>query len=77
MCIPSARVIEQVEKAAPNLTYMMPFAYEVLRDGSLTPMNWGTLQEVAQRNQVESAIVLANIEDGAFNASLAHTIFRH
>lgn len=73
--VPSARVIEQVEKAAPTLTYMMPFAYEVLRDGSLTSMNWGTLQEVAQRNQVESAIVLANIENGAFNASLAHTIF--
>ena len=73
--VPAPRVIEQVEKAAPHLTYMMPFAYEVLRDGSLTDMNWGTLNEVAERHQAESVIVLVNIEEGAFSDTLAHTIF--
>lgn len=73
--VPAPRVIEQVEKAAPQLTYMMPFAYEVQRDGSLADMNWGTLNDVAERHQVESVIVLVNIEDGAFNDTLAHTIF--
>lgn len=73
--IPSQRVIDQVEKAAPLLTYMMPFAYEVLRDGSLTTMNWGTLSEVGKKYQVESAIVLVNLENGAFSDTLAHTIF--
>ncbi|QFF97360.1 LysM peptidoglycan-binding domain-containing protein [Psychrobacillus glaciei] len=72
---PSQHVIDQVEKDAPGLTYMMPFAYEVLRDGSLTSMNWGKLGEVAKNHQVESVIVLANIENGAFNDTLAHTIF--
>ncbi|TQR16585.1 LysM peptidoglycan-binding domain-containing protein [Psychrobacillus vulpis] len=73
--IPSQRVIDQVEKASPNLTYMMPFAYEVLRDGSLTKMNWGRLPEVGKKHQVETAIVLTNIENGAFSDTLAHTIF--
>lgn len=73
--VPAERVLEQVEKVASNLTYMMPFSYEVLRDGSLTEMNWGTLSEIAKEQQVETVIVIANIEDYGFNASLAHTIF--
>lgn len=72
--IPSERVLEQVEKVASNLTYMMPFSYEVLRDGSLTEMNWGTLSEIAKEHQVETVIVIANIENYEFNSSLAHTI---
>ena len=54
---------------------MMPFSYEVLRDGSLTKMNWGTLSEIAKEHQVETVIVIANIENYAFNDTLAHTIF--
>lgn len=73
--VPAERVLEQVEKVASNLTYMMPFSYEVLRDGSLTEMNWGTLSEIAKEQQVETVIVIANIEDYGFNATLAHTIF--
>jgi len=73
--VPSQRVLEQVEKVAPNLTYMMPFSYEVLRDGSLTQMDWATLSEIAKENQVETVIVIANIENYAFNSSLAHAIF--
>lgn len=73
--LPSENVINQVEKNAALLTYMMPFAYEVKRDGSLTTMNWGSLSEIANTHNVETVIVLANIEDGAFNDTLAHTIF--
>ena len=73
--IPSENVINQVEKNAALLTYMMPFTYEVKRDGSLTTMNWGSLSEIANTHNVETVIVLANIEDGAFNDTLAHTIF--
>ena len=73
--IPSENVINQVEKNAALLTYMMPFAYEVKRDGSLTTMNWGSLSEIAKTHNVETVIVLANIEDGAFSDTLAHTIF--
>jgi spore germination protein len=72
--IPSQHVVDQVEKAAPQLTYMMPFAYEILRDGSLTTMNWGKLGEVGKKYQVETVIVLTNIENGAFSDTLAHVI---
>ena len=75
--IPSDRVIQQVEKSAPQLTYMMPFAYDVKRDGSLTPMNWGRLPEIAKANNVEAVIVLVNIENGAFSDTLATTIFNN
>lgn len=73
--IPSQNVVDQVEKNAAQLTYMMPFAFEVTRDGSLTPMNWGKLPEVAKTHQVETVIILVNLEDGAFSDTLAHTIF--
>ncbi|WP_246097071.1 glycosyl hydrolase family 18 protein [Psychrobacillus soli] len=73
--VPSQNVIHQVEKNADQLTYMMPFAYEVKRDGSLLPMNWGSLSEVAKTHQVETVIVLVNIENYAFSDTLAHTIF--
>ena len=73
--IPSENVVQQVEKNAALLTYMMPFAFEVKRDGSLTSMNWGRLPVVAKTNRVEAVIVLVNIEDGAFSDTLAHTIF--
>lgn len=73
--VPSENVINQVEKNADQLTYMMPFAYEVKRDGSLTSMDWGRLSEVAQTHQVETVIVLVNIENYAFSDTLAHTIF--
>ena len=54
---------------------MMPFAYEVKRDGSLTSMDWGSLSEVAKTHRVETVIVLVNIENYAFSDTLAHTIF--
>ncbi|SES45834.1 glycosyl hydrolase family 18 protein [Psychrobacillus sp. OK032] len=73
--VPSQNVINQVEKNAEQLTYMMPFAYEVKRDGSLTSMDWGGLSEVAKRHRVEAVIVLVNIENYAFSDTLAHTIF--
>lgn len=73
--VPSEQVINQVEKNAEQLTYMMPFAYEVKRDGSLTSLNWGSLSEVAKTHRVETVIVLVNLENHAFSDTLAHTIF--
>ncbi|MER2170350.1 MAG: glycosyl hydrolase family 18 protein [Psychrobacillus psychrodurans] len=72
---PSETVISQVENVASLLTYMMPFAFEVKRDGLLTEMNWGSLAEIADANNVEKVIVIVNIEEGAFSDTLAHTIF--
>ena len=73
--VPSNQVIQQVEDVAAYLTYMMPFTYEVKRDGTLKPLNWGRLGEIAQANQVETVVVIANLENDAFSDTLAHEIF--
>ncbi|WP_397536712.1 glycosyl hydrolase family 18 protein [Rummeliibacillus pycnus] len=70
-----ARLSQELRKRAPVLTYMMPFSYEVKRDGTLSTLNWGDLGEIASANRVASAIVLVNIENGAFSDTLAHEIF--
>jgi spore germination protein len=70
-----ARLSQELSKRGPLLTYMMPFAYEVKRDGTLTSLNWGDLGEIAAANRTAAAIVLTNIENGAFSDTLAHEIF--
>lgn len=69
------RLSQELSKRGPLLTYMMPFAYEVKRNGTLTSLDWGDLGEVAAANKTASAVVLTNIENGAFSDTLAHEIF--
>lgn len=68
-------LVEEVRKRGPLLTYMMPFSYDVNRDGTLTPIDWGGLEEVAEQQNITSAIVISNIEEGAFSDTLAQAIF--
>jgi spore germination protein len=72
---PSQTLLDEVKKRGPLLTYMMPFSYDVKRDGSLTPLNWGGLEKIATDENIISAIVVSNIEDGAFSDTLAQEIF--
>ena len=57
------RLSQELSKRGPLLTYMMPFAYEVKRNGTLTSLDWGDLGEVAAANKTASAVVLTNIEN--------------
>ena len=72
---PSQTLLDEVKKRGPLLTYMMPFSYDVKRDGSLVPLNWGGLDKIAADENIISAIVVSNIEDGAFSDTLAQEIF--
>lgn len=72
---PSETLIAEVRKRAPLLSSIMPFSYDVKRDGSLTPLNWGPLQEIAEEFNLSSSIVITNIENGAFSDTLAQEIF--
>ena len=72
---PSQTLLDEVKKRGPLLTYMMPFSYDVKRDGSLVPLNWGGLDKIAADENITSAIVVSNIEDGAFSDTLAQEIF--
>ena len=72
---PSQSLLDEVTKRGPLLTYMMPFSYDVKRDGSLTPLDWSGLNQIAKDQNMVSAIVISNIEDGAFSDTLAQDIF--
>ena len=72
---PSQSLLDEVTKRGPLLTYMMPFSYDVKRDGSLTPLDWSGLDQIAKDQNMVSAIVISNIEDGAFSDTLAQDIF--
>ncbi|MDX1807251.1 MAG: glycosyl hydrolase family 18 protein [Paenisporosarcina sp.] len=68
-------LLDEVKKRGPLLTYLMPFSYDVKRDGSLTPLNWNGLEKIAADEKVATSIVITNIEDGAFSDTLAQAIF--
>lgn len=72
---PSQTLLDEVKKRGPLLTYMMPFSYDVNPDGSLVPLNWGTLEQIAADENITTAIVVSNIEEGAFSDTLAQQIF--
>ena len=72
---PAQSLLDEVKKRGPLLTYMMPFSYDVKRDGSLTPLNWNGLEQIAADENIIAAIVISNIEDGAFSDTLAQAIF--
>ena len=72
---PSETLINEVRKRAPLLSSIMPFSYDVKADGSLTPINWGELGQIAEENNLSTSIVITNIEEGAFSDTLAQAIF--
>ncbi|WP_425435006.1 glycosyl hydrolase family 18 protein [Paenisporosarcina indica] len=71
---PSETLIEEVRKRAPLLSSIMPFSYDVKEDGSLTPLNWDGLQQIAEDDNLSTSIVITNIQDGAFSDTLAQKI---
>lgn len=73
--LPSENLLQEARKRSILLTYLMPFAYDVRRDGTLTPLNWGGLEEIAVENNAIPTVVLTNLEEGAFSDTLAAAIF--
>ncbi|MET3576817.1 glycosyl hydrolase family 18 protein [Bhargavaea ullalensis] len=72
---PPASLLQEIRKRGPELTYIMPFAYEVKRDGSLVTFDWGGIGDAAARQDVATAIVIVNIEEGGFSDTLAEALF--
>ncbi|WP_019413267.1 glycosyl hydrolase family 18 protein [Paenisporosarcina sp. TG20] len=72
---PSQSLLNEVKKRAPLLTYMMPFSYDVRADGSLSELEWNGLEQIAVEGNMVAAIVISNIEEGAFSDTLAQKIF--
>ncbi|WP_143317635.1 glycoside hydrolase family 18 protein [Clostridium sp. HBUAS56017] len=61
-------------EAAPFLTYIAPFSFEIKRDGSFEPPILDDLTSIASSNNATLMMVLTNIEKGTFSTSLGRVI---
>lgn len=61
-------------EAAPNLTYLAPFSYQIQRDGSLTAPPLNNFPQIAQENGATLMMVVTNLEEGQFSDELGRVI---
>lgn len=62
------------ENRTPYLTYLALFSYQVNRDGTLKAPPAGNLFQTANANDTAMAMVITNLEEGAFSDELGHII---
>lgn len=62
------------EEAAPHLTYLAPFSFQVNRDGSLRSPLLDNFPAIARQQNVTLMMVLTNMENDQFSAELGHLI---
>jgi spore germination protein len=70
----SPALLADTEKAAPYLTYLAPFSYQMRNDGSLQPVNLTGITEIAQRHNNSLMMVITNIQGGQFDGELARQV---
>ncbi|GAB4072062.1 glycoside hydrolase family 18 protein [Barrientosiimonas marina] len=70
----SDTLINSAQKAAPHLTYLAPFSYEVSRDGTLTAPLLDNFNQIASNSNASLMLVVANLENGEFSRELGHII---
>lgn len=64
-------------EAGPVLTYLALFSYRAQRDGSLIPPPAvEDITQIAQQTATELSLVISNLEEGAFSASLGQAILQ-
>ncbi|KUP03898.1 spore gernimation protein [Bacillus coahuilensis p1.1.43] len=70
----SPALTESTKEAAPYLTYLSPFSFQVNRDGSLVEPPLGTLPQIAKQNNNVLVMVLNNQEEGQFSDELGRIL---
>lgn len=66
---------ETLAKTLPHLTFVSIFSYQVLPDGSLTPISDERIIAAARAQRTAPLMVITNIrKGGSFDSELAHTI---
>ncbi|MCM3620584.1 glycoside hydrolase family 18 protein [Sutcliffiella horikoshii] len=70
----SEELQQSSRNAAPYLTYLAPFSFQVLRDGSLKEPPLTNLPQIATQNNVILMMVLTNLENDAFSDELGRII---
>ena len=61
-------------EAAPNLTYLAPFSFQVQRNGSLNAPPLDNLAAIATQNRVTMMMVVTNLENAQFSSELGRII---
>jgi spore germination protein len=61
-------------QAAPHLTYLAPFSFQIQRDGSLKAPPLDNLREIANENKVTLMMAITNLENAQFSTELGHLI---
>lgn len=70
----SEELQQSSRNAAPYLTYLAPFSFQVLRDGSLKEPPLTNLPQIAAQDNVILMMVLTNLEDDGFSDELGRII---
>lgn len=70
----SATLENAARKHTRLLTYLAPFSYRILRDGSLQPPLLNDFLEIAQQENAYASLVVSNLEGPSFNTELMHII---
>ncbi|MFD1362616.1 LysM peptidoglycan-binding domain-containing protein [Lentibacillus salinarum] len=70
----SQTLINSATKAAPYLTYLAPFSYQVNRDGTLQAPPLDNFAQIAANQNAAMMLVITNLEEGQFSRELGHII---
>jgi spore germination protein len=65
---------QSARKAAPYLTYLAPFSFQVQRDGTLKELPLNNFPSIARSNNAVLMMVVTNLEGGQFSAELGRII---
>lgn len=68
-------VLEQsARSAAPHLTYLAPFSFQIQRDGTLKEPNLNNFRRIAEDNGAILLMAVTNLEQGQFSTELGRLI---
>lgn len=70
----SPALLRASREAAPDLTYLAPFSFQINRDGTLKAPPIGDLGEIARQHGAVLMMVVTNLENGQFSAELGHVV---
>jgi spore germination protein len=65
---------QSTRKAAPFLTYLAPFNFQIQRDGTLKAPPLNNFSAIARANGATLMMVVTNLEEGQFSAELGRII---
>ncbi|MFD2670919.1 glycosyl hydrolase family 18 protein [Marinicrinis sediminis] len=70
----SSDLLQAAREAAPHLTYLAPFSFQIQRDGSLKAPPLTGLSQIAANQQVTLMMVVTNLEGDQFSNELGRII---